>query len=162
MAFSKSESLRERAIALPLFKRKSDSTSLTVALVEAHATGNPSMIERARQGLAPVATMDVLQGLYEFGQILNRNQVNLTPKQAAIIDEELETTAGSPEMAAAVQYVGRAILIERTYPALVEAVNTYSPPLLNSTSDQLRQRTLTLAAITGLVCRRLEMGFNWK
>jgi hypothetical protein len=45
---------------------------------------------------------------------------------------------------------------------LVDAVNTYGTPLLNSTSDQLRQMTLTLAAITGSVCRRLEMRFNWK
>jgi hypothetical protein len=144
---------------LPLFKKKPDPMSLTMALVEAHASGNPSTIEQARQGLAPVSTRDILQSLYRFGQILNR--ANLRPEQVTAIEEELEISAASPEMTAAVQNVGRAILIERSQPALTEAVNTFGPPLLDSTSDQLRQMALTLAAITGSTCRRLEVRFNW-
>jgi hypothetical protein len=142
-----------------LFKKKPDPMSLTMALVEAHASGNPSTIEQARQGLAPVSTRDILQSLYRFGQILNR--ANLRPEQVTAIEEELEISAASPEMTAAVQNVGRAILIERSQPALTEAVNTFGPPLLDSTSDQLRQMALTLAAITGSTCRRLEVRFNW-
>jgi hypothetical protein len=144
---------------LPLFRKKPDPMSLTMALVEAHASGNQSMIEQARNGLVPVSTMDILHSLYRFGQMLNR--ASLTPEHAAAIEEELEVRAGSPEMTAAVQNVGRAILIERSQPALAAAVNTYGAPLLNSASDQLRQMTMTLAAITGSTCRRLEVRFNW-
>ncbi len=145
---------------MPLFRTKPDPMSLTMALVEAHTSGNRSMIEQARQGLAPVSTIDILQSLYRFGQMLNR--VSLTPEQTAAIEEELEATAESPEMTAAVQNVGRAILIVRSQPVMVDAVNTYGTPLLNSPSDQLRQMTMTLAAITGSVSRRLEVRFNWK
>lgn len=145
---------------MPLFRTKPDPMSLTMALVEAHTSGNRSMIEQARQGLAPVSTIDILQSLYGFGQMLNR--VSLTPEQTAAIEEELEATAESPEMTAAVQNVGRAILIVRSQPVMVDAVNTYCTPLLDSTSDQLRQMTMTLAAITGSVSRRLEVRFNWK
>lgn len=145
---------------MALFKRKPDAMSLTMALVEAYAAEDHSMVEHARQGLAPVSTRDMLQSLSQFGQILNK--IDLKPEQSAAIDEELEATAGTPEMTAAVQSVGRAILIERSQPAFIEAVNTYGPPLLNSTSDQLRQMSLALAAITGSVCRRLGMSFNWR
>jgi hypothetical protein len=134
--------------------------SLTMALVESHTSGDRGMIEQARQGLAPVSTLDILQSLYRFGQVLNN--VSLTPEQAAAIEEEIEATVANPEMTAAIQNVGRAILIQRSQPALVDAVNTYGTPLQNSTSDQFRQMTLTLAAITGSICRRLEVRFNWK
>jgi hypothetical protein len=143
---------------MPLFRRKPDSISLTMALVQAYAADNRSMIEEVRQELAPVPTLEILRGLYQFGQILNK--ANLRPEQTAAIKEELEATTGDPDMMTAVQHVGQAILIERSHSALVEAVNKYAPPLLNSTSDQFRQMVLTLAAITGSVCRRLEVTFS--
>jgi hypothetical protein len=40
---------------LPLFKKKPDAMSLTMALVEAHASDNPDIIEQARQGLTLAA-----------------------------------------------------------------------------------------------------------
>ncbi len=145
---------------MPLFSKKPDAMSLTMALVEAHASGSQGMIDSARQRLVPVSTMDILQSLYRFGQMLNK--ASLTPEQTATIEKELTATAENPEMAAALQNVGRAILIDRSQPVFVNALNTYGTPLLNSTSDQLRKMTLTLAAITGSVCRRLEVRFNWK
>lgn len=138
--------------------------SLTMALVEANASGDQGMIEQARQGLVPVSTIDILQSLYLFGQLIGK--AGLTPDQTATITatitEELEVTAESPEMTAAIQNIGRAILIDRNRPSLENAVNTYSPPLLGSTSDRMRLMTLRLATITGSVCRKLEVRFNWK
>jgi hypothetical protein len=147
-------------MTMPLFKKKPDPMSLTMKLVEAHASGDSSMIEQARQGLAPVSTMDVLHSLYQFGQILNR--ATLTPEQTAAIAEKVAVTAETPEMTAAVQNVGRALLIDRSQPAVTSAVNTYGPPLMNSTSNQLRQMTFMLAAVAGSVYRALDMRFNWK
>ena len=134
--------------------------SLTMALVEAYGSGDQSMVEQARQALAPVPTTVILESLYRLGQLLSR--ASLTPEQTAAIEEELEVTADSPEMTAAVQNVGRAILIERSQSAVVDAVNTYGAALVNSSSDQLRVMTLMLAAISGSVCRRLEVRFNWE
>ncbi|HUC59718.1 MAG TPA: hypothetical protein VMA95_20125 [Streptosporangiaceae bacterium] len=131
-----------------------------MALVEAHAAGDLHAVEEARQGLAPVKTIDILHSLFRFGQILDR--ANLSAEQTAIVEEELKITADSPEMAVAVATVGRALLIERSQPALAMAVNTYGVPLLNSTSDRVRQMTLILAAVTGAVCRRLKVSFNWR
>ena len=62
------------------FRKKPDAMSLTMALVEAHASGDPDMIEQARQGLALVSTMDILQGLYQFGQILNKASLSTDQK----------------------------------------------------------------------------------
>lgn len=145
---------------MPLFKKKPDPMSLTMALIEAYASGDGSMIEQARQGLAPLSTMDILYGLHQFGQLLNR--ATLTPEQTAAIEKELAVTVGGPEMTAAVQNVGRALLIDRSQPALTQAVNTYAPPLMKSGSDQLRQMVFALAAVSGSVFRALDMRFNWK
>jgi hypothetical protein len=144
---------------VPLFRKKPDPMSLTMALVEAYASCNRNMIERARQELVPVATIDILQSLYRFGQLFNK--ARLSPEQLAVIEEELSATAAGPELTAAIQHVGRAILIERSQAAMTDAVNTYGTPLLNSTSNQLRQMALMLAAITGSVSRRLEVQFKW-
>lgn len=145
---------------MPLFRKKPDAMSLTMALVEAYAGGNQNMIDQARQGLVPVSTRDILYSLHLFSQMLSK--AKLRPEQTAAIEEELRVDAGSPEMTAAVQHVGWALLIERNQAALTDAVNKYGSPLRNSTSDQLRQMTITLAAITGSVCRRLEVRFSWK
>lgn len=118
------------------------------------------MIEQARERLVPVSTTDILESLHRFGQVLGR--ASLTPEQVAAIEEELKAPASSPEMTDAIQNVGRAILLERSQQAVVEAMKTYGPPLRNSTSDQPRQMVLELASITGSVCRRLEVHFNWK
>jgi hypothetical protein len=143
-----------------LFRAKPDSMSLTMALVEAYASGDQAMIDQARQHLTPVSTKDVIWSLYRFGQILSR--AALRPEQTEAIEEELQVTAESPEMTAAIQNIGKAILIDRNEPALVEAVNTYGPPLLNSASDQLRKAAFAVAAVVGTSCRRLEVRFNWK
>jgi hypothetical protein len=143
-----------------LSRNRPDPVSATMALVDAYASGDQNMIEQARQGLAPVPTTAILESLYRLGQLLGK--AGLTPEQTAAMEEELEVTADSPEMTAAVQNVGRAILIERSQSALVDAVNTYGAPLLNSSSDRLRLMTLMLAAISGSVCRKLEVRFNWK
>ena len=104
--------------------------------------------------------MAIIQSLYTFGQMLSR--ANLCPRTDARLAQELEVTAQNLEMTAAIQNLSRAILIDRSEPDVVNAINTHSPPLLNSTSDQLRQVALALVAITGSVCRRLELRFHWK
>ena len=80
----------------------------------------------------------------------------------AAITDELKVTEESPELTAAIRNVGRATLIDRDRASFVDAVNTYCPPLVGSTSDRLRQMTFRLATITGSVCRRLEISFGWK
>jgi hypothetical protein len=82
-----------------------------MALVQAHAEGNQVMIDDARQGLAALSTMDILSGLYQFGQVLS--SVNLDEEQKKAIEEEL-VSGTSPEMTAAIQHVGRALLIAKS------------------------------------------------
>lgn len=145
---------------MSLFKKKPDSMSLTFALVQAHVSDDQNLIDQAREGLSPIPTMEILESLYRFGQILNG--ANLSTDQTRTIEVELATTTGSSEITEAVEHIGRAILVERTQAALFEALNTYGPPLANSTSDQLRQVALILTAITGSICNRLNVKFNWK
>jgi hypothetical protein len=145
---------------LPLFSKRPDAMSRTIKLVEAYSSSDQSMIELARRELAPVSTMEILQSLYSLGQLLGK--ATLTPEQTATLAQELEVAADSPEMTAAVQNIGRAILMERSQPAFVDAVNKYGEPLLGSTSDQLRRMTLLLCAVIGSACRRLEVNFRWK
>ena len=145
---------------MALFKKKQDPMSLTMALVQAYAEDNQVMVDQARQGLSGVGTKEMLLSLYQFGQILNR--ANLGAEQTAVIEAELSAEGRTPEMTAAIQGVGRAVLLDRTHTAFIDAINTYVPTLQGSTSDQPRQMALALSAITGAICRRLKVGFNWK
>ncbi len=52
-------------------ERRPDSMSLTMALVAAYASGDQAAIDQVRQDLAPVSTVDLLQSLYRFGQLLD-------------------------------------------------------------------------------------------
>ena len=139
---------------MPIFNwklgaRLTTAMTLTVALIGAYAAGDERLIEQGRQALAPVSTKEMFYSLGKFSQSFNKR--NLTNQQILLINEKLASYTGSSEMMAAVQNVGRAILIERNDHDVVDAMNTYGPALLGSSSDQLRQLMLILVEITGSV-----------
>ena len=141
-------------MTLPIFNwklgaRLTTAMTLTVALIGAYAAGDERLIEQGRQALAPVSTKEMFYSLGKFSQSFNK--WNLTNQQILLINEKLASYTGSSEMMAAVQNVGRAILIERNDHDVVDAMNTYGPALLGSSSDQLRQLMLILVEITGSV-----------
>lgn len=141
-------------MTLPIFNwklgaRLTTAMTLTVALIGAYAAGDERLIEQGRQALAPVSTKEMFYSLGKFSQSFNKR--NLTNQQILLINEKLASYTGSSEMMAAVQNVGRAILIERNDHDVVDAMNTYGPALLGSSSDQLRQLMLILVEITGSV-----------
>ncbi len=139
---------------MPIFNwklgaRLKTAMTLTVALIGAYAAGDERLIEQGRQALAPVSTKEMFYSLSKFSQSFNK--WNLTNQQILLINEKLASYTGSSEMMAAVQNVGRAILIERNDHDVVDAMNTYGPALLGSSSDQLRQLMLILVEMTGSV-----------
>lgn len=151
---------RGASTTLTPLRKKPDPLSLTMALVEAYAKDDQTLIDRARGGLASVTTMDVLSSLLQFGTLLNR--ACTSTESLDLIRGELDVSGSTPEMTNAVRHLGRALFIDRTRESLVGAINEHVPPLLESPSDEFRRAALTLAFIAGNISRSLKVSFNWR
>jgi hypothetical protein len=144
---------------MPLFRRKPDALSLTLALAEAYRSEDPGTVAQARQNLAAVSTMDMLQGLFRFGQIISPA---LKPEQQDVVREELAATDGGVAIKAAVERVGAALFISGQKEDLTTAVNTYFQPLLGGSNDGTRLALFNIVAALGRIAERTDMTFNWK
>lgn len=141
-----------------LFKKRVDPLSSVAALIDATKHEDDAAIAHFRQVLAPVSTMDVLQGLFLFGQIISQG---IKPEQHELVRDVFASVDGTADVQAAVRAVGWAVLVEGTQPALTEAVNTYFTPLIPEPYNLLRKTVFDIIDAVATVCRQLDVKMNW-
>jgi hypothetical protein len=132
--------------------------ALTMALVEHYGRGDEAAIVRGRQALAALDTMDILQALFRFGQII---APRLSSEHQAIVKAELAKTEGTPPFRLAVQQVGEALFFIGQKEALTTAVNAYLQPLLPSTDNAPRRVVFAAIAALGQICVKCDIKLNW-
>lgn len=144
---------------MALFKKRPDTFSITMQLVEAHAQGDASAVAAARDALSRVSTRDILYCVFRFGEMVG---CKLKPDQKDVVRRAYASVIGPPEMQRAVNEIGVACFLIAQQDALTTAVNTYMAPLKASPADAVRRVVLEIVAAIGQACGQLGMKFNWE
>jgi hypothetical protein len=144
---------------MALFKKRPDTFSITMQLVEAHAKGDANTVAAARDTLSRVSTLEILQCVLRFGQIVG---AKLQPEAKEVVRRAYASVTGPPEIQRAVNEIGVACFLVAQQDAVTTAVNTYMAPLVDSPADAVRRVVLEIVAATGQACGQLDMNFNWK
>ncbi len=144
---------------MALFKKRPDTFSLTMQLVEAHARGDANTVAAARDALSRVSTLEILRCLCRFGEMVGGK---LKPEDKEVVRRAYASVTGPPEIRHAVSAIGVACFVVAQQDAVTTAVNTYMAPLVDSPADAVRRVVLEVVAATGQACGQLDMKFNWK